>query len=89
MGTLLCHQAYDVHLINLVADLEFIELRVQGFEVLAHRVQQAYEQGLLTLDQINVHVRFSLNQLLVQVIWCLHGTRNIDKLRELKLEVLL
>ena len=89
MGTLLCHQAYNVHFVDLVADFEFIKLRVQGFEVLAHRVQQTDKQGLLALDQINVHLCFSLNQLLMQVIRCLHGTRNVYKLRELKLKVLL
>ena len=89
MRALFGHQANNVHFIDLVADLEFVELRVQGFQVFADRVEQADEQGLLALDQINVHFGLGLDQLFVQVVRCLHGTRNVDQLRELELEVFL
>ena len=41
MRALLRHQTDDVHFVNLVAYLEFVELRVERFQVLADRVKQA------------------------------------------------
>ena len=89
MRPLLRHQTYDVHFVDLVADLEFVELRMESFQILAHRVKQADEQGLLTLDQIDIDLCFSLNKLFMKVVWCLHCARNVNQLWEFKLEVFL
>lgn len=89
VSALLRHQADDVHLVDLVTDLELVELRVQRLEILAHRVEQTHEERLLALDQIDVDLGPCLYELLVQVVRCLHGAGDVDELRELELKVFL
>jgi len=69
MRPLLRLKTNDGKLVDLAADFVLISLGVQGFQIFAHRVEQAEKQWLLLFDQVEFHFALSLHHLLLQMYW--------------------